>query len=235
MQIPQQVSSPVDYGRLIQTLDSCDQPLVMPCQLMTYELLRLWDCAQRFLRDEDGDNRYELMRWNNSQQATLEQPQTISEIIKESREYQADLSKIFQADYPNATAQLESIWNKIDFRKGKTLLGSMALDYKTMFKRRCRYDAHRNACRIVFYLHDYKTEHGHWPENLTQALPKDVAQNLKDPFSGRSFCYRLDNDEPVLYSVGINGTDDGGQPFMDDDGNPAWGETGDYVFWPREE
>ncbi len=89
--------------------------------------------------------------------------------------------------------------------------------------------AHRNASRIILNLHAYHAEHGTWPKTLLDALRTEPPAVRIDPFSGADFGYRLRDGEPVVYSVGINGRDDGGRPPAS---GPAWASTGDRVFWP---
>jgi len=43
---------------------------------------------------------------------------------------------------------------------------------------------------------------------------------------------RLKDGQPLLYSVGENGVDNGGEAFLTD-GRPASGPTGDFILWPR--
>lgn len=57
----------------------------------------------------------------------------------------------------------------------------------------------------------YKTDHGRYPDDLTTLVPEYLATIPIDPFSDAPLRYRLDSpNEYVLYSVGDDGTDDGG-------------------------
>ena len=49
---------------------------------------------------------------------------------------------------------------------------------------------------------------------------------MRDPFTNQPFAYRRDGNSFTLYSLGDNGTDEGGV-------HDARGETNDVVFWPR--
>ncbi len=62
-------------------------------------------------------------------------------------------------------------------------------------------------------LKAYKNGQANYPESvgeLRQIIPWELRE---DPFSGEDFVYRADGDGFLLYSVGPNLTDDGGQPF----------------------
>jgi hypothetical protein len=55
----------------------------------------------------------------------------------------------------------------------------------------------------------------------------------QDPFSDKPLVYRRTDGEFVLYSLGPNFADDGGQSGKDRKGRPRmWRDEGDTVFWP---
>jgi len=96
-----------------------------------------------------------------------------------------------------------------------------------------RGEAHRRGTLVVLALHAHRAKHGKWPKSLDkidkQLGLKGLKELLEDPFSGKDFVYKIKNGEPLLYTVSLNGTDDGGHH----DGK--WGEgeiESDYVFWP---
>jgi hypothetical protein len=59
---------------------------------------------------------------------------------------------------------------------------------------------------IRLFLH----QHGQLPEQLDEVVPEYLDSVPVDPFSGQPLIYRRTDDEFVLYSVGADGTDDGG-------------------------
>ncbi|HKQ48534.1 MAG TPA: hypothetical protein VJZ71_10725 [Phycisphaerae bacterium] len=96
-----------------------------------------------------------------------------------------------------------------------------------------RIEAERRGTLIVLVLHAEYAKKGKWPESLTP-ITKELKVKTRsslaiDPYSGKMFVYRLNDGEPLLYSVGVDGKDDGGKH------DPKFGEEngGDYVFWPR--
>jgi len=74
----------------------------------------------------------------------------------------------------------------------------------------------------------HKTRHGAYPED-TAAIDNDLlAKWPTDPFTGKPFIYRSTAEGAVLYSVGINGKDDGGTKSQKrDEGDVVWELPGD--------
>ena len=53
----------------------------------------------------------------------------------------------------------------------------------------------------------YRLNRGAFPKNLSAFNAKTIT----DPFNGKQLIYRVEGKGYILYSVGQNGTDDGGQ------------------------
>ena len=75
----------------------------------------------------------------------------------------------------------------------------------------------------------YRTRHGRYPASLDELVPEILSQPPVDPLHGLPFGYRLIPDDPhgrsyLLYSVGIDGGDDGGTEMDELDKNEysAW-------------
>ena len=66
----------------------------------------------------------------------------------------------------------------------------------------------------------YEIDHGHRPHTLNELVPDYLPAIPLDPFSpdGAPIGYRPDADPPVLYSVGDDGVDDGGEFALTDSG-----------------
>jgi hypothetical protein len=56
----------------------------------------------------------------------------------------------------------------------------------------------------------YRRLHGNWPQSLTQLTPDLVAVVPTDPFNGDPLLYRRLPNGVVIYSVGKDGEDNGG-------------------------
>lgn len=64
-------------------------------------------------------------------------------------------------------------------------------------------------------LRAYQAEHGRYPESLRALVPAYLTNLPSDPFAVKAtFRYRLDGPDYVLYSLGANCRDDGGEPGM---------------------
>jgi hypothetical protein len=57
----------------------------------------------------------------------------------------------------------------------------------------------------------YRLEHGAWPESLDRLVPAEMTEVPLDPFDGKPLRYRRTAGGVVVYSVGEEGKDDGGQ------------------------
>jgi len=90
----------------------------------------------------------------------------------------------------------------------------------------------RRGLAICAALMRWQAGKGAFPEDLSQMVPEYLAELPIDPASGKSFVYRPpqgdEKGDMLLYSVGLDGKDDGGKlPFMPEKGT-AFG--GDILF-----
>jgi hypothetical protein len=93
---------------------------------------------------------------------------------------------------------------------------------------------------VAVALERYRLAHGRFPEKLGELTPTYLAAIPRDLFDGNPLRYRLVDGKPVVYSIGIDGDDDGGRPPAG--ANPdmlAWrrqagvAADGDLVLWPE--
>jgi len=80
----------------------------------------------------------------------------------------------------------------------------------------------------------YKQNVGNYPQSLNELINAGYLIELPmDAFSGRPLVYKRTDDNFILYSVGLNYTDDGGESGKDTKGRvKKWRSDGDAVFWP---
>lgn len=64
--------------------------------------------------------------------------------------------------------------------------------------------------KLAFALAAHKTDHGECPANLAPLCPRYIHEVPKDRFGGGDLKYQPGKDGYLLYSVGMNETDDGG-------------------------
>jgi hypothetical protein len=110
-------------------------------------------------------------------------------------------------------------------------------------------DGNRDGVFIGLALELYHREHGKWPESLGELAPKYLPTLPADPITGKPLHYKIVDDRPIVYSVGVDGDDDGGRLAKSGDGqvHPEYAEPnhfgkdheavrasetdGDWVIW----
>ena len=87
-----------------------------------------------------------------------------------------------------------------------------------------------NEAQIVCALERYHLAHGEYPETLEALVPQFIEKLPHDTIGGQPLHYRrTDNGKFLLYSVGWNEMDDGGQVALKKDGSEDR-EKGDWVW-----
>ncbi len=86
----------------------------------------------------------------------------------------------------------------------------------------------------VLALTRYEKEKSEYPESLDVLVEAGCLKEVpKDPYSNSSLVYNKTDKSFILYSLGENLCDDGGQVIHHDDGSiKKWASEGDWVFWP---
>jgi hypothetical protein len=88
-------------------------------------------------------------------------------------------------------------------------------------------DLAKTACA----LERHRLAHGEFPATLADLVPTFLKEVPRDLIRGQPLVYRrLEDQSFLLYSIGWNGVDNGGQPDTDLDASPDVG-SGDWV-WP---
>lgn len=78
-----------------------------------------------------------------------------------------------------------------------------------------RIEAARQSVITVIALKRYQLKHGNYPADLNSLVPEFLASVPLDPVDGQPLRYRLNADGTfLLYSVGEDGNDDGGNPSL---------------------
>jgi hypothetical protein len=70
--------------------------------------------------------------------------------------------------------------------------------------------------RLAFALARFHCDYGHYPKTLDVLAPKYLDHVPADIFSGKALIYRPSETGYLVYSVGINGKDDGGRGYDDE-------------------
>jgi hypothetical protein len=99
--------------------------------------------------------------------------------------------------------------------------------------------AHRNKTDVyatvtILALLRYEKDKGSYPNDLQQLITAGYLKQLPiDSFADKPLVYRKTDDDFILYSVGPNFTDEGGEYSRDSKGRiKNWLDNGDAVFWP---
>jgi hypothetical protein len=141
--------------------------------------------------------------------------------VTDGNGYYDSLSEAFTRPYSEAQQMLESAERLFDEGRANPLL--TVPSYYRYHQVRAKADAMQRATRLVTQLNAYRQAHGDYPESLDVFGGADFAI---DPFTGKALNYQPTGGTFRLYSVGVNGADDGGV-------NDPSGSTGDIVYWPR--
>jgi hypothetical protein len=90
------------------------------------------------------------------------------------------------------------------------------------------------ATKTIIAILRWRQEKDQYPANLDQLVKAGFLDELPmDAFSNKPLVYKKTGDDFILYSVGFNFTDDGGQYSKDRYGDiRKWGDNGDTIFWP---
>lgn len=177
--------------------------------------------------------------WSFTQELQLLQRNQI--ILEGLRAMQTNLSQFFKADYDRMITRLATLGGA---SRSTPVLRTMSIpdfhevagqDLSRLALRALRSDT---ECRIVvtaIALKRFQLQHGQFPDTLAALTPAYLPAVAIDPFDGKPLKYRSNGDGTfLLYSVGEDGTDDGG-----DAGSPsgrpeswAWTRNRDWV-WPQ--
>jgi ABC-type transport system involved in multi-copper enzyme maturation permease subunit len=114
--------------------------------------------------------------------------------------------------------QTEAFARADERRKGLPLLARSLTVRGTTVSRRFREGRAELRCAVAALAAErYRRRHGDWPKSLDDLTPGLLEKVPADPFTGEPLRLRRLDDGLVIYSVGADGHDDGG----DVDGGPA--------------
>jgi hypothetical protein len=99
---------------------------------------------------------------------------------------------------------------------GDTALGLMMPAIVKVQNAHDRCEQVQQNVQVALALAAYRSATGHYPAMLDDLAPKYLAAVPSDLFSGKPLIYRPTENGYLLYSVGVNGKDDGGRSSDDD-------------------
>lgn len=121
--------------------------------------------------------------------------------------------------WPEALVAGSQISHRLDAAVGDTLLGEMRYPMsvallpalEASITTAAQSDARRTLIESLIAVERYRREHGEPPQQLEDLIPAFLAKVPLDPFTGSPLRYQLRDEAVVIYSVGQNQLDDGGQ------------------------
>jgi hypothetical protein len=154
-----------------------------------------------------------------------------------------ETNRVFNPAYSNMLTQLAAIgitnepddWflKKLDIPDYRRMFsdGNSSLSVRTTMTA----EASKRIVVTAIALKRFQLKHGNFPENLTELTPEFVSSVPLDPVDGKPLRYRRNADGTfLLYSIGEDGVDDGGNPTNAASGSSSlyWLRARDWV-WPQ--
>jgi len=108
-----------------------------------------------------------------------------------------------------------------------------------------RADAQKNAVLIALAMHRYQLSNNEWPTKASDLIPKFLNEIPVDVLTGKPLHFKIVDNHPLIYSVGMDHDDDGGvdatennKPMQRSDIRPGPKSDdfeGDWILWPQSE
>ncbi len=96
------------------------------------------------------------------------------------------------------------------------IISSSVMAFKSAFTKLAKVEASRQMIMTAIALKRFQLKHGYYPENISELTPEFLPTIPLDPVDGQPLRYRRNADGLfMLYSVGANGVDDGGDPSLE--------------------
>lgn len=105
-------------------------------------------------------------------------------------------------------AALESPTGRLRYWPASLLVPALGALIRTADHQR----QHADAVLVAIALELYRRDHEAYPDDLALLVPRQLPVTPMDMFTGRPLRYKLANGRPLVYSVGVDGDDDGGVP-----------------------
>lgn len=231
----------VDFTALSTRMKEQFQPVRPMDEYMDMERVSYLDTVQRAYDYDEGSGKYvpnptkmrELMSIAGGE-GGVEQALLLTQMastpfetaVKEGNALYDRMRDAARQPYPQARESLRQLEQDLDTHRNSynPFVRVMVPSLSRAHFLETRGESGRRASLAVANLRAYHQRNGRYPDSLDEVGDADF---LNDPFSGGRFAYRRDGDNFVLYSVGGDGLDGGGQ-------HDPKGDTGDLVYWPRQ-
>jgi hypothetical protein len=101
-----------------------------------------------------------------------------------------------------------------------------------MIRKACENDNRVSLAVCAIALERWRNRDGHYPESLGQLVPEFLAELPRDHIDGKAIRYRRTDSYFVLWSIGLNGVDEGGDDTPIKSKPLSYHSRNDLV-WPR--
>jgi hypothetical protein len=144
---------------------------------------------------------------------------TVEQLAVEHAAYTAALvrlTELARQPYYSAKDDLAAVESKA-VRADTAVLKAILPALGSCCKKAADGQAILRVTRVGLRLQAQRAQQGAYPAALEAGLLAGIpAEKQVDPFTGRALCYRQEGEGFVLYSVGPDGTDDGGKARVGD-------------------
>lgn len=166
--------------------------------------------------------------FRKTKETLLLRPLWVHEAAGNLRLMSAYVDAARQTSYPAAMERIPSLEDTARLDRFTLLAPALHDIYKFQFQ----WVAKARIIAIAFSVRLYELEHGRRPGKLEELVPKYLPAVPADPFArdGAAIRYAPDANPPVLYSVYLDGKDDGGIA-LESDGRVDERKSPDLVFF----
>jgi hypothetical protein len=231
----------LDYTELAVDLEAAYATTRDPVEVMQGERAMFYDTVQRvFEPNPDGDGyRVNLERAREmsqfiggeyTQEEVLQMQAALQRVdfeatMDEARQVYDVMTEAFTQPYSTAQEHLSAVDDYVRRPDANPFVKVMVPSLRRMQYLDTRAQTTRNATLLVTHVNAYHQRYGEYPDGLDVFADRPF---VNDPFTSTPFAYRRTADGFELYSLGANGTDEGGV-------HDRRGETNDIRFWPPPE
>jgi len=130
--------------------------------------------------------------------------------------------------------ELDSLCEPGGLNRLRFLLSPMSGTARDLPKRSFQAQTQAEMAVCAIALKRYQLKHGKYPDTLSGLVPEFLARHPIDYMDGGKLRYRVEGEDFTLWSVGVDGRDDGGNPgTVEADGKPRQMWRAPDAVWPR--
>ncbi len=143
------------------------------------------------------------------------------------RQIEADVKQMARqaGDFKGFLAELVTSFPRraVGRQIGRILVALLLPAISSVAKAEDRGEVYGSLGQVALALAAYRAERGEYPAELTQLVPNYLAAIPEDPFANAPLRYKRKGAGCLVYSINVNGKDDGGASFsMNPEGNAGF-------------